>query len=240
MNTVFVSHLPLKWGRKIVKYMKIIKYPQSCVLIETHNKRILIDPGYLQYDDSVLESHWHDIDIILISHKHTDHCHVEAILQIIKNPKTRLYTIQEVKNAYPELQAEIVKEGDMLNLDDLKIEVVKSVHGYIPTFRGEKEIYENVGFIIDDGKQKVYFVGDSTCFLNDYKCDIIIIPICNHGLVMGIFEAALFAKETQAKLVIPAHYDSPKYPVDFQRAEEEFNKHKLNYKFLDIKESIEI
>ena len=34
--------------------MKITKYNQSCLLIETNNKRILVDPGTIGYDESLL------------------------------------------------------------------------------------------------------------------------------------------------------------------------------------------
>ena len=218
--------------------MKITRYGQSCFLIETKGKRILIDPGSYLYQDSLLEKDWTDIDILLITHKHGDHCLPEAVKEITKNPKTKFYSIQEVKDAFLELDPQITKEGEKLELDDIKIEVVKSIHGYITSFKGDKEINENVGFIIDDGNKKIYIVGDSLSFKNDYKCDVIIIPICNHGFVMGPFDAALFAKETGAQLVIPCHYDSPKHPGDFDLVKEEFNKQGLNYKILDFKESI--
>lgn len=220
--------------------MKITRYGQSCVLIETREKRILIDPGSYLYQDSLLEKDWADIDVLLITHKHGDHCLPEAVREIVRNSQTKFYSIQEVKDAYPELNPQITKEGEILEFDQIKIEVTKSVHGYITSFKGDKEINENVGFLIDDGEQKVYVVGDSLSFKNDYQCDVIIIPICNHGFVMGPFDAALFAKETGAGLVIPNHYDSPKHPGDFDLVKEEFNKQGLNYKILDYKESIEV
>ena len=53
--------------------MKITKYGQSCVLIETKGKRILIDPGDYEFKDSFLEKDWTNIDVILITHMHGDH-----------------------------------------------------------------------------------------------------------------------------------------------------------------------
>lgn len=35
--------------------MKITKYPQSCLLVETNDKKLLIDPGSLKYQDKFLE-----------------------------------------------------------------------------------------------------------------------------------------------------------------------------------------
>lgn len=219
--------------------MKLTKFAQSCVLVETKGKRILIDPGAIQFEDSLLDEFWKDIDILLITHKHGDHCHVPSVQKIVTE-KTKFYTSQEVKDTYPELNPEIVKEGDNLEVDDIKVEVVKAVHGYHPGLKGDKEINENIGFIIDDGEKRVYLTSDTIGFKNEYKCNVIFVPVCNHGLVLGAFEAALFAKETGAELVIPYHYDNPAYPVDFDKVKEEFEKQELNYKVLDIKESVEV
>ena len=57
---------------------------------------------------------------------------------------------------------------------------------------------------------------------------------------MGAFEASLFAKETGAKLVIPLHTDSPKYPVNFDFVKEMFEKNEVEYTILENDESIEV
>lgn len=219
--------------------MKITKYAQSCILLELENKRILIDPGNIQFKDSLLEESWSNIDLLLITHRHQDHCYVDAIKEIVKNPKTKFYTSQAVADEYPELTPKIVKVGDIININNIKIEVVKAVHGYIPPLKG-KEILENLGYIIDDGNKRTYLTSDTICFNNDYMCNIIFVPVCNHGLVMGPFEAALFAKGTGAELVIPVHYDNPKYPADLEQVKSEFKKQDLNFKILDIGESIDL
>jgi L-ascorbate metabolism protein UlaG (beta-lactamase superfamily) len=220
--------------------MKITKYAQSCVLIETKGKRILIDPGQLKWEDSLLTKEWTNIDIILVTHKHGDHCYLEAIKKILQDFNSRFYTSQEVANLIPELNPIIVKENDVLNIEDIKIEVVKAVHGYIPSFKGDKEIDENIGFIIDDGGKRAYITSDSLCFKNEYKCNILLIACSGHGFIMGAFDAALFAKETEASLVIPTHYDHPTYNISIAEIKQEFEKNNLNYKFLEIKEFIEI
>ncbi|MCF7833773.1 MAG: MBL fold metallo-hydrolase [Candidatus Pacebacteria bacterium] len=220
--------------------MKITKFGQSCILIQTKEKRILIDPGNLLFDDKLLKTEWVDIDILLVTHKHGDHCLDEAIKEITKNPKTKFYTSQEVLDGHPTLSPIIIKEGQILNFEDIKIEVVKAVHGYLPHLKGGNEIKENLGYIVDDGENRAYHTSDSISFNNEYKCDIIFIPVCNHGLVMGPFEASRFAKETGAKLVIPIHYDNPLYPVNLAEVENNFNKESLNCKILGVGESIKV
>jgi L-ascorbate metabolism protein UlaG (beta-lactamase superfamily) len=210
--------------------MKLTKYPQSCVLVETNGKKILVDPGMLGYDERFLDK-WKNADIILVTHKHGDHFYPEAVKQL----NAKLYSTKEVADAFPEFHFNIIKLHDKIDLGDVKIDVVKAIHGYVPFLKGDKSINENVGFIIY-GDKSVYFPSDTVCFENDYKCDICFVPVCNHGLVMGPFEAALFAKETGAELVIPYHYDNPKFPADMDNVKECFKG--LNYKLLDIGEEI--
>jgi len=57
---------------------------------------------------------------------------------------------------------------------------------------------------------------------------------------MSPWEAALFAKETDAELVIPIHYDNPSHPADFELVKKEFEAQGLNYKFLEIGESVKL
>ena len=64
--------------------MKIIKYPQSCLLVETKGKKILIDPGTLKYKEEYFDV-WNNVDIILITHKHPDHCNTEILEKIKKD-----------------------------------------------------------------------------------------------------------------------------------------------------------
>lgn len=58
--------------------MKITKFNQSCLLVETNNKRLLIDPGNIRYTEDLLDE-WKNIDYIFITHRHGDHCNTEAI-----------------------------------------------------------------------------------------------------------------------------------------------------------------
>ena len=215
--------------------MKITKYPQSCLMIETNNKRILVDAGGLKYQDRFLEE-WKKADVILITHKHGDHIKSD-VLQNINIP---IYSTGEVQNTYPEIKFNIVKENDILDFDNIKIEVVKAIHGYNPLLKNGGQVFENVGYIIDDGSHRLYTTSDTICFNNDYKADVVALPVTAHGLTMSAFEASLFSKELGANLVLPIHMDNEKYPTDVNYMKENFDKFNINYKVLEIEESIEI
>lgn len=217
--------------------MKITKFPQSCLLIETKEKKILIDPGTLKYKEEYFAV-WNNVDVVLITHKHPDHCNTEMLEKLDKNIK--IYSTQEVQKANPNLPIQIVKENDTIDLSNIKIEVVHAIHGYQPLLKGDKEIHENVGYIIDDGKNRFYTTSDTICFKNDYKADILCTPVTGHGLTMSAFEAALYAKEVGAVLTIPVHMDNPAFPPDFEYIQEMFEKYEVEYEILENDESIEI
>lgn len=223
--------------------MKITRFAQSCLLVETKNKRILIDPGNIFFEESLITDYWQDINILLVTHKHSDHCYLPAIMRIVDNPKTQFYISLGVVQAYKELHLlhpHIVGVWDILKFDGVMVHVVKAVHGFLPHLKGGNEILDGVWYIIDDWEKKLYITGDSLCFSTNDVCDILCVPVCNHGLVMWPFEAALFAKQVQATLVIPIHYDNDKYPIDLDFVEKEFKKQQIIYHILSYKEFIEI
>jgi L-ascorbate metabolism protein UlaG (beta-lactamase superfamily) len=218
--------------------MKITKFAQSCVMIQTNEKTILIDPGVLSSEDEIIKMQ--KPDFVFVTHRHSDHFS-EKIYNQIKKETTKIYSTKEVQNTFPNTKFEILKEKDTINLCEIKIEVVKAVHGYQPFLTvNNAEINENVGYIFEIEGKKIYLPSDSICFKNNYKCDVLFVPVCNHGLVMDPFSAAIFAKETNANLVIPTHYDNPKYPGNITKVKEEFDKQELNYKILKNSESFEI
>lgn len=217
--------------------MKITKFPQSCLLIETKGKKVLVDPGNLKYKEEYFKI-WNEVDVILVTHKHGDHCYTEVLEKLDK--KIKIYSSKEVQKAHPSLPINVVKENDTIDLDGIKIEVVHAEHGYIPPMKTGAKVIENIGYILDDEKNRIYITSDTICFENEYQCDILCVPISDNGVVMGPFEASLFAKEANAKLVIPLHADSPKYPVDFKVVEEMFEKYDVEYEILENEETIEV
>lgn len=217
--------------------MKITKYPQSCLLIETNEKKILIDPGTLKYKEEYFDV-WNHVDIILITHKHPDHCFADVLEKI--NSNIKIYSTEEVKQTYPTLNIHVVKENDILELGSIKIEVVHAIHGYQPLLKGEKEVKENVGYIIDDGENRLYTTSDTICFNNNYKADILCVPVTGYGLTMSAFEAALYSKEVGATLTLPIHMDNANFPPNYEFIKEMFEKYDIDYEILENEETIEI
>ncbi len=222
--------------------MKITKFNQSCLLIDTKGVRILVDPGGFGYSEERLDD-WSNVDIILVTHKHGDHCNDKAINYIMKRDGSSLYTTSEVNNTYSFNDCNIVKEGDVIKTCGLSIEVVHASHGYLTGMRQrDAEVIENVGFIIDDGNKRLYTTSDSINFYNEYKCDILCMPFNGNGLTFGLVDGVDFAKEINPSLLLPIHLEHPN-PV-MNPSEEDLshalNESGLNYLILKLEESIEV
>ena len=61
--------------------MKIKKLGHCCLVIETNGKRIMTDPG--SFTDKQTEEQ--NIDLILITHEHSDHFHIESLKKVLIN-----------------------------------------------------------------------------------------------------------------------------------------------------------
>ena len=222
--------------------MKITKFNQSCLLVETNNKRFLIDPGKIGYTESLLDE-WKDIDYILITHRHGDHCNVEAINTIVKRDNAKVYTTKEVVDNTDLITPIIVEQGDIIELGDVKIEVTKAIHGFFTKMKkAGGEIFENVGYIIDDGYKRLYATSDTINFNNDYKCDILCMPFNGNGLTLGIIDGVMFAQDINPELLLPIHMEHPLPYMnpDIDKLKEEIEKAGMNYKLLNVKEAINI
>lgn len=214
--------------------MKITKYPQSAILIEYKNKRILIDPGIYCYSEDFMAEMWGKIDILLLTHTHEDHCLPEAI-KIIKqnNPQVTVLSNLEVKDklALSNIDCEILKPDETRQIDDIKIMGIKQIHGELPSGKPKPDV---IGFLIDD---KIYHPGDTIYLEQKPKSEILFVPICG-TVVMNPKEASKFSKEINPRLTIPIHYDSPKFPVDVNEFIKEMNGY--NMKVLKNGEDIEL
>lgn len=79
--------------------MRITKFVHSCILIEHDEKTILIDPGKFSWDSGLFNpSDFNNIDEIVITHEHFDHCYPQFIQTVISAfPKVKIVTNEGVK-----------------------------------------------------------------------------------------------------------------------------------------------
>lgn len=216
--------------------MKITKYPQSCVLFEYKNKKILIDPGKFVYSQTDMKAEdWKGIDILLLTHKHSDHTVPEAIKIIVENNNPIILTNKEVHDILQEqgINSEILEPRQEKNIEGINIKGIKAEHGPLPPGNPLPDV---IGFQIDD---KLYHPGDSLLLEDKPSVDILFVPISNK-IYTDCKEAVKFVNEIKPKLAIPVHYADPRHNATTDDFEKDMADSNINYKILKNKESIEL
>ncbi len=210
--------------------MKIKYLGHSCFLIEKNNLKILTDPFIT--NNPLTKMGLFDIkpDIILLTHDHQDH--LGDTIEISKNTGAHIITIFDVAQEFNKFQVPTIggNLGGTIEYKGVNFTFVKAEHS------SNKGV--PVGFIINLGKNIVYFAGDTNVFsdmkiIKDlYKPNIVMLPIDGY-FNMGPREAVYALKLLEPEIVIPIHYGT----FDIlkgtpEKLNEEIKKENINIKMV--------
>jgi len=176
--------------------MKIKKLGHCCLIIEENGKRIMTDPGSWTVDEQVKEK---NIDIILITHEHGDHIHIESLKEIIKNnPKAVVITNKGVGRLLDDIGIEyqILEDKNPKEFMGIKLEAHDCEH---------EEIYQDISIVQNTAffiRERLFYPGDS--FYNPNKpVEILALPVA--GPWANIKNATNYALEINPKTCFPVH-----------------------------------
>ena len=175
--------------------MKITKFGHCCLLIEEKGVRILTDPGSFTTEQNSLKN----IDLLLITHEHHDHFHIESVKAILgNNPQAIIITNSAVGKLLDQegIKHQVVAEGQNTTFKELLIEGFGHEHATIYEDLGK---VENTGYFINN---KLFYPGDA--FTNPNKpVEILALPA--GGPWMKPSEAIDYAKAVKPKKAFPVH-----------------------------------
>jgi len=177
--------------------MKITKLGHCALVLDVGGVRILTDPGNFSIEAQESQK---DIDIILITHEHQDHFHVDSVKKILaNNPQAVVVT----NTAVGKLLADIgvshtqVGDGESAEVKGVKIEGFGKDHALV--YPPNAGLVENTGYFVAD---TFYFPGDN--FHNPgKKVDILALPVA--GPWMKLADAVDFAKAIKARVAFGVH-----------------------------------
>lgn len=176
-------------------------------LIEDSNgKKIAIDP--FNISNSVPQ-----VDLILITHSHYDHCSIKDIQKIAREGTTIFVPAdaQSKITHIDKVNMQIIAVGDEISVGNLKIEAV-------PAYNPKKQFHPKqegwLGFLIKMNNVIIYHAGDTDKIPEMEKLtgyakhgnDLIAILPVSGTYVMDAEEAAEVAKMIKPTLAIPMHY----------------------------------
>ncbi|HAO65025.1 TPA: hypothetical protein DCQ44_03545 [Candidatus Taylorbacteria bacterium] len=176
--------------------MKIKKIGHCCLLIKTNDVTILTDPGTFSTEQNSIK----DIDLVLITHEHADHMHIESVKEIIKNnPSVKIITNSSVGKKLEEAGIPfILLEGSAkTEFGKVSLEAFDCKHGEIFEEIGQ---VQNTGYFIDN---KLFYPGDSIYF--DPKLDIEVMALPVAGPWCMLADAIRYALAVKPKKVFPVH-----------------------------------
>ena len=175
--------------------MKITKIGHCCLLIEVEGKRIITDPGSFTVDELITE----DIDVVLITHEHADHLHIESVQKIVKsNPHVVVVTNSGVGKLLTDSRISFVllEGAQRAQFSGVNVEACDGAHEEIYEERGQ---VQNTGYFIAN---KLFYPGDS--FTDPKrKVDILAFPIGGPWCTVG--NAIRYVLKLKPTHALPVH-----------------------------------
>ncbi len=175
--------------------MKITKLGHSCLLVEEQSLRILIDPGNYSTGQNELKN----IDVLLITQEHQDHCDIGSIWSVLhNNPSVRVLTNDGTGAVLKKekIRHDLVRRGESMTVKGVLIEGYGKDHAEI--YRTLPKV-ENTGYLI---ARRLYHPGDA--FHNPgVRVEILALPVA--GPWAEVSEAIDYAREVNPKICFPIH-----------------------------------
>jgi L-ascorbate metabolism protein UlaG (beta-lactamase superfamily) len=207
--------------------MKIKKLGHCCFVADINGKKIMTDPSNSDYGGNSIEET--NISLILITHEHADHLHIETLKEVLKNnPKAIVVTNSSVGKLLSEAGIEYTKVEDGQNYDFEGI----AIRGF-----GDKhaEIYEEYGRVQNTGYMinELCYPGDSFNIPGG-RVDILALPVL--GPWMKMKDAIDYAKSLKPRICFPIH-DAPLKPFAtfvYKIPENFLTKSGIGFKKLEI------
>lgn len=175
--------------------MKITKLGHCCLIIETKGIRILTDPGIY----TTAQNDVKNIDIVLITHEHGDHLHIDSIKAILaNNPNAKIITNSAVGKILAEQNwiFEILEDGQNKQVGEVLLEGLGTKHA---------EIFEEYGQVLNTGyfiDNKLFYPGDA---LYNPQRPVEVLAFPTAGSWANVKESINYVFEVNPKKCFPVH-----------------------------------
>jgi len=175
--------------------MRLQKLGHSCLLVESGDARLLIDPGTFSAGFDDLEG----LTAVLVTHQHPDHLDVDRLPGLLeRNPSVQVVadpgTAQVLRDDHG-IEASVANSGEVFDLG-VRVEAVGEMHSQI---HPDLPQVTNTGYLIDD---RLLHPGDAID-VTDREVEILALPTMAPWMRMA--EAIDFLRAVSPKVAVPIH-----------------------------------
>lgn len=175
--------------------MRLQKFGHACLLVETGDARLLLDPGAFSrgFDDLT------GLTGVLVTHQHFDHVVPDRLKALLdKNPQAQLIadeaTAQQLADGHG-LDARVARAGDRFDVG-VSIEVIGETHAEI--HRDIPRI-PNVGYLLEG---RLFHPGDALT-VPDREVELLAIPTAAPW--MRAADAVDYLRAVRPRTAVPIH-----------------------------------
>lgn len=165
------------------------------MLIKEGDLTILTDPG--TYSDA--QNNIIGIDVVLITHDHSDHLHIDSLKSVLKNnPEAKVYTNAAVGEKLEKegIAFQLLEEGQSVTENEVAIEAFGKLHAIM---HPDLPRSPNTGFFIAG---KFFYPGDA--FTDPGRpIDVLALPVA--GPWLNLEQAIEYGKKLHPKTCFPVH-----------------------------------
>lgn len=175
--------------------MKITKLGHCCFVIEDAGKKVLTDPGVWTSEQNTVTG----IDIVLVTHEHPDHFHIDSLQAVLKNnPTAKVVTNSRVAELLIEqgIEATVIEHMQSMNILGISIAGFGEEHAIIyPTIPPVM----NTGYLL---QERFFLPGDS---FGEIGVPIEILGLPMIGPWMKLSDSIDWARTVKPTVCIPIH-----------------------------------
>jgi len=179
--------------------MEVTHLGHSCLVVDTPDARILIDPGTLARSWETVT----DVDAVLITHAHPDHVDWERLPALLAdNPNATLYFEPELAASEEAMNwtANPIASGEGTIVGDVTVAAVGGQHAVV---HADVPRIGNVGFVLrQESGPTLFHPGDSYEFAPE-GVDVLAVPV--NAPWGAVKEAIDFTRAVGPRTAIPIH-----------------------------------
>jgi len=175
----------------------VTRHEQSCLLLEDHDARVVIDPGALMFQRLTVAD-LGPVDAVLVTHRHADHLDADAVAELARRGATVVGNADVAQRLAGAVEVAVVGDGEQRDVAGFQVLARDLPHVELVDGSAGPP---NTGFLVDD---RLFHPGDGMG-LPGLVVDALAVPIA--GPSISNRDAYRFVQQTAARLALPIHYD---------------------------------